>query len=254
MANNECDYCDTKEIKREVIENGVLRTFSNLKTIGNDTICNDCLLKGVSAKPVNTPANDGPININEVLTKTREIDARVKVNTDLFNAETVSIVEIKKAIDADETITNKPYALAVALQERYTTYKTAIFGLSEQITNETNKQKAIQVYLNNLANQLRANEREKLKINDINYQVSPVSNRKVSLGTSKIVKAPKKKLDKTEVRKYAALLMLPEFTLQMICVQKNLSAEEGYNLLKKSIEAAKAEIPVVQNSDQVENS
>jgi hypothetical protein len=249
---NECDYCDTKEIKREVIENGITKTFSNLKTIGNDTICNDCLLKGVKAKSVTT--NDAPININEVLTKTREVDARIKVNTDLFNAETVSIVEIKKAIDENAAITNKPYALAVALQERYGKYKQVIFEHNQEIMNASNKQKAIQVYLNNLANQLRADEREKLKINDINYQVSPVSNRKVSLATGNVTKVAKKKLDKAEVRKYAALLMLPEFTLQMICIQKNLSAEDGYNMLKKSIDEAKAQIPVVQNSDQVENS
>jgi len=247
---NECDYCDTKEIKREVIENGVTKTFSNLKIIGNDTICNDCLLKGVRVKSVTTPANDGPININEVLTKSRDVDARIQIRTDLFNAETVSIVDMKKAIDEDETITNKPYALAVALQERYGKYKTVIFELNEKIMEESNKQKAIQVYLNNLANQLRADEREKLKINDINYQVSPVSGRKISTATSNI-KVAKKKLDKAEVRKYAALLMMPEFTLQMICVQKNLSAEEGYNLLKKSIEAAKAEIPIVANPEQV---
>lgn len=228
---NECDYCNNT---------------NDLKTVGNDTVCPDCLTKGVSVK-----MEEPLININEVLVKTRAVDASIQIRTDLFNAETVSIVDIKKAIDSDESITNKPYALAVALQERYTKYKQVIFELNEQVMAESNKQRAIQVYLNNLANQLRADEREKLKINDINYQVSPVSNRKVSIAADRVTKAPKKKLDKVEVRKFAALLGIPEFTLQMICVQKNLSAEDGYNMLKKSIDEAKASIPVVANPEQV---
>lgn len=231
---NVCDYCDSTK---------------DLKTIGNDTVCPDCQTKGIN-RVSDTPVNDGPININEVLTKVRDVDARIKLRTDLFNAETISINEIKAGIDADETITNKPYALAVTLQARYTQYKQVIFEMSEKITAESNKQQAIQVYLNNLANQLRADEREKLKINDINYQVSPVSGKKIGIAGAKVVKTSKKKLDKAEVRKFSALLGLPEFSLQMICIQKNLSAEDGYNLLKKSIDEAKASIPVVQNSDQ----
>jgi uncharacterized coiled-coil protein SlyX len=168
------------------------------------------------------------------LKESRDIDNRVTVRTDLFNAATIAIAELKKSIDSDETITNKPYALAVELQNRYSHYKQVIFELNEKVVEASNQQKAIQIYLNNLANTLRQEEREKLKIQDINYK--PRAVRTVS---AKAIKLSKKKLDTKELRKYAAELGVPEFTLRMVAIQKGLDATSVYKLMKANIEAAK---------------
>lgn len=214
----ECDYCESTD---------------SIRKIGDSLVCPECIKKG--AHVPNVPA---PIAIGEVLKVSREIDNSVKVNTDIFNAATVSIVELKKAIDEDESITNKPYALAVELQTRFNKHKEVIFGLNQQIVEETNRQKAIQIYLNNLANQLRQDEREKLRLQDINYQP-----RTLKMPVSpKTIKMSKKKLDTKELKARATELGIPEFTLRMICIQKNLSVEDGYKLFKANIEAAKAKV------------
>ncbi len=246
----ECDYCETGEIFSLV--NG--KMVSNLINKGTDTlVCPECDKKGYyeaneRQKQAGVALNNmqAPIDINDVLRTSREVDSRIQVRTDVFNAATTAIVDLKKAIDADESITNKPFALATELSNRFNHYKTVIFELNEKVVEASNNQKAIQIYLNQLANSLRAEEREKLKISDINYKPKDVK----TPVTAKTIKLSKKRLDKKEVKDFAAKLGIPEFTLQMICIQKNMSAEQGYNMLKKSIEDAKAQA-IVANPEQI---
>jgi uncharacterized coiled-coil protein SlyX len=223
----ECDYCE--------------RTDS-LKRMDDSLVCPDCETKGIHAANERQKqagkamdAINGPIDINEVLRNSRTIDQSIQVRTDLFNAATVAIMDIKKAIDEDVAIENKPYALASELMNRLNHHKQVIFELNEKMVDAQNNQRAIQQYMNQLANQLRAEEREKLKIQDINYKPGPV--RTV---TPKQIKLAKPRLDKKELRKYAAELGVAEFTLQMLVVSKGLSVEAAANLLRTSLNAAKS--------------
>jgi hypothetical protein len=173
--------------------------------------------------------------IQTSLNEASKIDSTIQVKTDLFNAATVAINELKATIESDSTIINKPYALAETLMARFTHFKQVVFELNAQIVEAGNQQKAIQIYLNNLANTLRAEEREKLQISNINYKPGPV---KISKPVNKVVKV---KVDKVELRKAAAELGLSEFTLQMIIVQKNITVAEAATMLRHSINAAKSE-------------
>jgi hypothetical protein len=213
----ECDYCESTD---------------SIKIVNGSNTC-----PAHRNEPFNKSTTQGPIAISEVLKVSREVDNRVQVRTDLFNAATVAIQDLKKAIEADESITNKPYALALELHNRYNKMKSVIFELQEQVVEKTNEQKAVQIYLNQLANTLRAEERDKLKIQDINYQPRAI---KMPV-TAKTIKLSKKRLDKKELRQYATLLGVPEFTLQMICIQKNIDAKTGYEMMKRSLDAAKAQ-------------
>jgi hypothetical protein len=156
---------------------------------------------------------------NEALNKARKIDEQVQLRTDIFNAETVAIVEIKSLIDSDPSITNKPYALASMLTERYLHFKKVIFEMGEAQIEKQNQQRAIQTYLNSLANSLRIEEREKLKISDINYQPSAP---KLTISKPKA----RKTFDKVEVAKWAGECGLPMATFQMMCTQRNLQPKE----------------------------
>lgn len=174
-------------------------------------------------------------NIN--LTVARETDAALTVRTDLFNASTTAILELKKLIDEDETITNKPYALAEELKNRFNHFKQVIFKAQEEIIDATSNQRAIQSYLNQIANQLRAEEREKLKIADLNYKPNPV--KPVSSGPSeKTVRPRKPKFDKDELRKYARETGISEATIQMVCVAKGLTVEAAVKQIKATLAAA----------------
>lgn len=214
----ECDYCDSTE---------------SIVKVGDSQTCPLHRNEAAKAQSSNTPA---PINVNEVLRQTRAVDAAIQVRTDIFNNETIALDEIKKAIYADDTITNKPFALASEVHARYIKYKNVIFEHQQIINDEMNKQRAAQVYLNNLANTLRTEEREKLKISDINYKP-----RNVALPVNKkTIKLVKTRIDAKELRAAAADLGIPEFTLKMIIIQKHLTVKEAHAMFKKNIEAAKA--------------
>jgi hypothetical protein len=214
---------------------------------GNLWMCDECWekdnkLTAESMKPENVAARVEAVNKPGMIAieAAKIIDNSIQVRTDIFNAATESIINIKKAIDEDASITNKPYALAETLKNRFEHFKTVIFEAQETIVQAGNEQKAIQTYLNTLANKLHAEEREKLKIADINYRpqvVKPV--KPAAIKTS----GTKAKFNKAELQKFATELGVSAFTLQMICTQKGITPEQAANILRKSINEAKSESP-----------
>lgn len=212
----------------------------NLRSYAGMIVCGACYEKEMAAqaemkRPENQQARVDAMN--QALATAKTIDATIQVRTDLFNAATVAIVDLKKTIDDDPTITNKPYALAEALTGRFNHYKQVVFDLNQQVIEAGNHQKAIQVYLNQLANQLRSEEREKLKIQDINYKpnaVKPVKPKAVKAATNS-------KATKEEIRKYCQELGVAEFTFRSFMVSTGRTAEQTANALRKSINEAKSE-------------
>lgn len=210
--------------------------IGNVEMFADMALCQSCYANELKAvKDYQAPEKQEQ-RLNDALNRVRAIDQQVQLRTDIFNAETVAIIEIKNLIDNDEGIVNKPYALASMLTERYLHFKKIIFELGEQQIEKQNQQRAIQTYLNNLANQLRAEEREKLKISDINYQPQAPK-----LSSTKVT--PKKKtFDKVELAKYAGEVGLPLATFQMLCVQRNLQPKEmAEAFLKTASEVTKSE-------------
>jgi hypothetical protein len=241
MTNNqsnkkigECEVCPKTEIEISV-------------HYGNLWMCDKCWSKELALKT----ENDKPENVASRIEATRHnpiesklietskaIDNSIQVRTDLFNAATVAIMDIKKSIDDNTEIQNKPYTLATTLLERFNHYKQVVFELNEQIIEAGNQQKAIQVYLNQLANSLRAEERAELKIADISYKPQPPKS--TSVKTIKTT-SKSKKFDKVELRKYAAELGVAEFTLQSFVVSQGLTVAEAADKIRKSIAAAKSQ-------------
>jgi len=231
----ECEVCDAKDIKITV-------------HYGNMWFCDDCWTKEEAASKEHMSPENQQKRVDaykdsieaRTIDASRAIDSSIQVRTDLFNAATTAIVDLKKAIDENPEITNKPYALAEELTNRFNHFKQVIFDMNEKIVEANNNQKAIQVYLNNMANTLRTEEREKLKIADINYKpLSVKPSKPKSISTTGTKKSGK--LDKVELRKYAAELGVSEFTLQMVCVAQGITPEAAANKLRKSIAESKSE-------------
>lgn len=212
----ECDYCDYK---------GAVNADAN-----NGLACPDCITK------VEKKVYDGPIKLNEVLRQSREIDYTVQVKTDVFNLETVSITELRESIWSDESITNKPSKLAETCYDRFNHFKKVIFDLGEQTKEAHAKQRAYQVELNKIVNDLRAEEREKYRILDINYKpAEPKKEVKVKKISVKV------KIDKTELREAAKELGVAEYTLQSVCVSKNYTVAQAKAKLSEMMNRAKEE-------------
>lgn len=171
----------------------------------------------------------------DLIGQSQKIDNSIQTRSDIFNAETVAIVDLKNAIDSDVSVTNKHFKLAEVLTERRNHFKKVIFDLSAEMVEKSNRQQAIQVYLNELSSKLRVEEREKIKLADINYSPLPV---KISKPKGVTVK----KFDKSELRKWAMKLNewaiehghtgVPESVLQIVCIQKGMTPEQAFNQMK----------------------
>ena len=229
----ECEVCDKKDVTITC-------------HYGNMWFCDECWATELASQASIT-AEQKQVRVekfnesveSKVIDASRVIDSSIQVRTDLFNAATTAIVDMKKAIDENPEIATKPYALAEELTTRFNHFKQVIFDAQQQIVEAGNHQKAIQVYLNQLANSLRQEEREKLKIADINYKPTVTKPTVKKVSTSQTKKSTK--LDKAELRKFAAELGVSEFTLQMVVVSKGITVEAAANILRRSIAETKSE-------------
>jgi hypothetical protein len=192
-------------------------------------LCPDCRIK-LAADVVKVSMDMQP----------KTVDSTVNIKTDVFNAATQSIIALKAEIDADPSIENKAYILAERLRSKFDHWRGVVFEYNEKLAEAGTEQRAIQVYLNNMANTLRASEREKLRIADINYKPQPVSPAKV-----KTIKVPaaglsSKKATNKEIAEAAKLLGIAEFTLKAFVHRFGGDLGKAVDKIKLSLAAAKA--------------
>jgi hypothetical protein len=219
----ECDSCNNKGV---------------LQIVGKLLLCRECLAKEIENSLPSVPVADltpsTPLT-NTVLQMSREVDNSIRVSSDLFNAATTPIMELKKAIDLDDSIPQdkKTYKLAEELLQRFNIHKRAIFDMQEKIVAEHSSQRAIQQYLNNMASSLQAEEREKLKLADINYKPEVVKDTKVK------VKAPKaEKFSNAEVKAVCKQFGVDEFMVRMTITAQGCSLLEAVHRITLAKQAA----------------
>lgn len=218
-----CDAC---------INVGVLTVCNKM------ALCRECVSREVTATLPSVPVADlvpsSPL-VNTVLQMSKDIDNSIKVSSDLFNAPTVAIVELKDAIDKDDSIPadKKHFKLAEVLLERFNTHKAAIFAMQQKIVAEHSNQRAIQQYLNNLAHKLQAEEREKLKISDINYKPEVVKEIKPKVTKPKAVKFTDK-----EIKAICAQLNVPEFHVRSTMMAQQCTLLEAASRVAQAMKVA----------------
>jgi len=165
------------------------------------------------------------------LSKSAALDARIKIAADIFNAETVSIAEIKKVIDEDETIANKHFRLAQAIETRYRALAKVVHDKTEEIIELETKQRALQIYFNTLGAELREHERAQLRLKDLQYKPKePV----------KVLKPKKEKLtvktyDIAEIRAAAEKYGVMANIVQIFCIQKKITPDEAAQLVAETM-------------------
>lgn len=200
-------------------------------------LCPDCIEKQRKYEQYVIDTADERVKVHRFLQEARKVDESIRVFTDIFNAKTVAIEELRKAIDADPDIPQdqKYYKLGSVLSDRFSHLKDVIHSKREEITAIESEVRAIQSYFNTFANNLRADERERLRIKDSQYVVQE----------PKKITQPKaistKNYDKVTIRTVAAKYKLPEAAINMLCVAKNITPEEAAKLMLAGMAKAKEE-------------
>lgn len=233
LDNTKCQLCSRDE-----------------KTHGNEASCDFCNYigpvdkflwkdgRGIVTTAIGCPSckseqeNQLPETVKDILVKKQELDNKIQVLPDFFNAEVISINELRTVIEESD-IENKPFHLATQLMDRYNHYKQVIFQLQQDIVEKANRQRAVQTELNNLANQLRTEEREKLRIADINYKPAV----HVKVASAKPITT--KKFSKKELDATAAEYGVPAMFIQLTATQKNISLKEAAIQVKMEFSAIK---------------
>lgn len=209
-------------------------------------LCQSCrdaeeqiLLKDYTPPDVNSPEANKRVEehnaLHDVLKKAKEIDTSIRFTADMFNAKTIAIVDIKKAIDDDPTIENKNYKLAEFLKERIEHFNGVIFDTRRVLTDAFAEQKAAQIYMNELANRLRAEEREKLKIADITYDAKAPKTVK-----PKTIKVSNTSDEKEKIKKLCKELGIQEYTFTLVKLAKKWTVEETGNHFRRMINEGKS--------------
>jgi uncharacterized protein (UPF0305 family) len=150
-----CEACSSKD---------------DVDVYGKMLLCKDCRDKETAI----VRSND--IIIADVQVKKQaevlKPDYSIPVNGDIWNAETVSIVDLKKQIDENVAIENKVEALHQQVMKRIETYKTEVLELDAKKFELVNKQQALIRYLRDEGNKIKNDIRERLKQADINHPIN----------------------------------------------------------------------------------
>jgi hypothetical protein len=159
-----------------------------------------------------------------ILEAARQIDNSVEIKTDLFNAATVAAIELKAAIDNDDSIPadQKMYAYAKTCMERMQHMKRVIFEQREELIKNESIARMWLVQTQETAGKLRTEQREHFKNLDVSYQ--PV---KVKQIKPKAASVPKKKMNLAEIKEAAAKYDLPAAAIQSMVVSRNMSPADA---------------------------
>lgn len=235
LDNSKCARCKYTEIDhtdRATCE--TCGNSGNCEIFAGMLMCSTCKENEIKAlmehQSPEKQAERARLHNQSLIEHSRTIDQSIKVKTDIFNAETVAITDLFKAIDENPEIQNKLYVKASELKNRIDHFQKVIFDSRSVLQDATERHQVIQTQLNELANKLRQDERERLKLNDINYQPGAIRTVK-----PKSVKVSTKKWNKADVREAAAKYKVPIDAVQMICVARNMDAESAAMMLAKQI-------------------
>lgn len=173
----------------------------------------------------------------------RELDTSIERITELFNAKTVPIIELKAIIDADETVekSEKHNVLFKTLGERINKLKPLMRDARTVLNNLGNEEQSIQSYMNNMANRVRKEIREQYAVKNAEY---------VTKAPPKTVKSIKPGINKEELAFEAKRVAKENIgydeatataLLTMMCKQRNISPSKAANALCKNTKEIESE-------------
>lgn len=201
---------------------------------GDLLLCQECLTKELNtakSQGVELEANNRFAESSDLIRKSTDVDAALRIREDFFNAETTSIVDLATACGSDNA------KLFDLIKTRQVDFQRKLIEVRESELNLNSRLRAQQQYLHDLVKKLSDAERAERKVTDIKY--SP---------EVKEVKAPKVRV--TAQEKMAQNLMNSKWikaSQTLVDSGEAKDLEEGKSVaiargLVMSIETARAEI------------
>lgn len=140
------------------------RTDCNVELIGNTAMCYTCAnMHNASLKASYTP--------KQVIEDSRAIDSSLTYNGDFFNAATIPTIELKRAIDSDDSLSEdeKQWKFQSELAARYEHFKDVVFLKQEELHQANLQVLHISKTIREFGDNVRKEVRERIKQADEKY-------------------------------------------------------------------------------------
>lgn len=110
-------------------------------------------------------------SMKHVISDSRAIDSSLRYNGDFFNAATIPTIELKHAIDSDESLSadEKQWKFQATLAERYEHFKDVVFLKEEEVHQAKLQLLHISKTLREFGDNVRKEVRERIKQADEKY-------------------------------------------------------------------------------------
>lgn len=173
---------------------------------------------------------EAPMTLDSLVSQSQKIDQSIEMSSDIWNAKTVDLDALIKAINADESIENKPYARAKLAMERIETFSKAIFDHEQALVDARIGLRHSKTYLNQIISDLREAEREEFRLKDITYPVKPVKTPKPKGPGTKKAKASTK-VDLVECARFGKYLGVKQDAIHALAIQYGVGAKGAARIL-----------------------
>ncbi len=187
-------------------------------TPGNIDMCADC-------KAEDDAIRSKASTVGNIIEHSVKVDTSIEVKSDLFNAATVAAVELKAAIENDESIPadQKEFKYAQMCYDRFLHFQKVAFEKHQEYIAVENEKRAWQVQTQTIAGKLRSEYRDHFKNLNVNYAPTPVKAIKEVAKTRK----PKTAAKVSESREAAAKYKVDSTLVHMMVTKRNMSAEDA---------------------------
>jgi hypothetical protein len=194
---------------------------------GNILMCESCKTNDDALTTKNK-------EIKQIVQSSNQVDESIQIKTDLFNAGTVAAIELRGAIDADDTIPadQKDYAYAKLCLIRFQHFQKVVFEQRQELLARENEMRAWQVQTQTAAGKLRSEYRDQFRSVDVSYQPAVV---KVVKPASSTGKTGKKKFNKQELFDAAKKFNVPADGVRMVMVSRNMTASTAAEFLARQM-------------------
>lgn len=218
-TKGDCECCDATDTQLYLMH-------------GNILMCQNCMEREPKLEKQVTEAK-------AILAESKLIDNSIEMVADVWNAATVSFVELEAAVQHDETIpvNEKNFTIVKLTAERIKKLDELIFAEQTALNQKKNERHALHTQVQVKVANLTDEQKKFWSQYDVNYK--PVTPKKVKPTTDKIP-SKKTKFDLDAIKAASAKYGIPAATIQM-ALTKGLfkTADEVGQVMTRGINVSK---------------